>query len=328
MNRKGFTLIEVLIAATIAVVLGSVITMILFQLNRLQPVLERHIYPSTTALFLYQQLFKDLSGAQIPVTQWLALAQQSQKTANPSDQEKAPQKESYKIPLISKLFIGTTKDGQLDTLSFITTNPLQPYWGSKSGKYIPRAVRVVYRLREDKNAKTKEKRYVLLRQESEHLDLDKVPEADPKSWPSYTIADHIKSCKVEYIAAIEQPAPPEAPSAKPGTSTPSTPKTTYEIKTYKEWQERKPPTEKKASESQEPLLPQVVKMELSVYNPAGKHSLLFSLVLPIYTQQIYPQTQKSAAPPPKLTDIIKKLTNNTFPEPAQPNTPTIKIGHR
>jgi len=308
MRSSGFILLELVIACAIALLLGSAIMMVMYQINRLQPIVERHIHPVATALFFYNQCMRDISGAQVPLTQWLALSQ-GQKTEHADS--------DYKIPQIKNVFLGTTTENMLDTLSFITTNPLQSYWGAKTGKYIPRIVRVVYRLRPKKGSSE----YVLLRQESEQLDLEKIPEPPLNQWHQYILADHIKSCTVEYSAAWKmQDEAPKKPGQTPQQQEQS-PKTHYEIRKKNEWREKQEEKSSKtkpadANKAQEPLLPQLVTFSFIFYDPSGKKTVPLTMTIPVYTEQIYEPLYQTPSQP-SLTDVIKKLSSNILPPTAQ-----------
>ena len=340
MKSQGFTLIEVLIAAAIGLLLSVAITTVLFQINRIQPAVDKFTYPYMAAEFAHHYMLRDLIGAQVPLTQWLALAElqkapakdekgasadQEQKGLPGSENDKDKEKEEPHIAPIKKIFFASnSKDGMLDTLTFITTNSLQPYWGAKTGKYVPRCVRVTYRLREDKQqSKGKTKQYVLLRQESENLDPAKTPEPEAAQWHRFMVADRVRSCKLEYMAAIrikpkpEKKAPAaeqEAAPAQPATEKKEAPEETYELEYHKDWPERKLPAKgDKESEKQEPWVPQMVKIELAIYNITATKSVPFAFTVPVYTQYVYePPVKAPDASQKKLSDVIKKLTHNTF----------------
>lgn len=201
-------------------------------------------------------------------------------------------------------------------------------------------MRVTYRLREDTKHKNKQgiKHYVLLRQESENLDPEKMEEPDPKKWSRFIVADNIKSCTIEYVAAIrmqekeedgstgsprKEEQPQKGDQKPPAQKEAKQPKETYELKTFKEWQERKPPSEKDAAagkkaeqKPQEPFIPQALKINIVFYDPAGKKTIPFSFTIPVYTEHVYaPIKQQSTTA--KLTDIIKKLSENVI-TPAPP----------
>lgn len=74
-NSPGFSLLEVLVASAIAVILSTLITMLLTQMGKLQPVIERYTAPYFNAVLVHQQMMRDITGAEVPVSQWIAIAQ-------------------------------------------------------------------------------------------------------------------------------------------------------------------------------------------------------------------------------------------------------------
>ena len=74
--------------------------------------------------------------------------------------------------------------------------------------------------------------------------------------------------------------------------------------------------DKKEQKTQEPFIPQALKVNIVFYDPAGRKTIPFSFTIPVYTEHVYaPIKQQSASP--KLTDIIKKLSENVI-TPAPP----------
>ena len=69
---------------------------------------------------------------------------EKKKSEAQNEGEKKPKK-----PL-EKVFYSVNKEGNLNQLSFLTTNPLQVYWSSKAGSAKPRIARVLYTLKEEK----------------------------------------------------------------------------------------------------------------------------------------------------------------------------------
>lgn len=335
MNKSGFTLIEVLVATALAVMLSGALIGILYQLNRVMPVMARHMDEARDVALIHYQLMRDVSGAQVPLAVMQALAKQQAE----AEQKEAPQeqgqpqktlskqeKKPVEIP-IKKIFMSTTSpDGMLDTVSFITTNPLQPYWGAKTGTFIPRIVRVTYRLRPDSSVKKGPKSYVLLRQESRELDPEKMTEPDVKKWHAYTVVRNIKSCNVEYTAMIRKKEKTEGGKAsKPEAQKQGVPpqpeqkpqegaeKITFERKIVKDWQEKKPqPSSKKEGPIiEEPLIPQLMTMRLEIYDAAHKRHQPYTLVFPIVSQNVYPP-EKGKSTSERLENVVKQLSRNVL----------------
>ena len=105
------------------------------------------------------------------------------------------------------------KEGNIDQLSFITTNSLQVYWSDKAGSAKPRIVRVLYMLKEEPTKDAK-KSYSLIRQESNNLEFDPIAKGG-KDISEYVLAEGIKSATIEYTFF-----PPEEPEKKTQRLTP------------------------------------------------------------------------------------------------------------
>lgn len=200
--KQGFMLIELIIATLIASLIAGVLFAMLFQSARVQSSVDNVIDLSTRVGVISNQLEKDLSGAFIPAqsldTSLAGTLGTSGKDKNDKqqDEQKAaqnvPAKEKPKV--IDKIFYSTNKNGQLDTLTFITNNPLVVYVGKDVGVVKPKIARVQYTLKPETNKKDS---YALFRQESTELDLEKY-----KNVTSYEVIGGIKKCTVTFTARI------------------------------------------------------------------------------------------------------------------------------
>ena len=88
MKTSGFTLLEVLIATAIAALLGYAIMLVLYQINRVQPTINRYTEPYFGALIMQQHLLHDCSGIEVPLTQWLAIAQKQKEHEKAKEKKK------------------------------------------------------------------------------------------------------------------------------------------------------------------------------------------------------------------------------------------------
>ena len=295
MNKAGFTLIEVLVAIAISAVLGMIIMNGLFQAQLALRVTQVIIDVRSKQLLLQSQLERDLYGAFVPLQAQLAAAQQQQKEKADA-QAKANQAAAQKtngqtpptpptpppapIPAIERVFYGSNQGAHLDTLTFITHNPLQTYWGSKAGHPVPRIARVTYHLRPDKvHTHGTHTAYMLTRQESPNL-TDQPADQKSTQAKEFVLVDNLASFSVSY-RALKPPKPPAAPTAAPGTppvpaaqpagspAAAKKPKPTLE--TYKQWTF----DQKQLKEQGIPPIPYALEVRASLWG-SGKQQFPFS----------------------------------------------------
>ena len=224
MKQKGFTLIEILVAFAIGTMLAGILFTSFFQSNQASQIIDNVIDSNITAATLIHQITKDVSGAFVPVSVQLLQEQREQEKKRAKDTPEASgkqgaektaaakkgtgqssEKKKQKLPKIEKIFYSSLKDNNLDVLTFITNNPLQPYWsptaqGSVAKKPTVKLVRVVYRLVPEGTEKPLS--YKLLRQESETLDFNKF--ALGGNIRAFEVANNIKTIKTEYSILIPE----------------------------------------------------------------------------------------------------------------------------
>lgn len=216
---RGFTLIEVLIATLIAAILGGLLMSTYYQVNRSAQSMDNLITTHERLVLIAHQLERDISGAFIPRT----FGKKEEKPAEPtqgeqltsesseekSEQDTQPQGET-KQQKIKHIFFSSNKDKQLDSLTFITNNPLQVYWSARAGQAKPRIARVVYRLvpeKENPRQKNRAVSYSLMRQESGNLDFNafKAQEGE-RAIRAFEVANGIKDFKVRFGALVGEDA--------------------------------------------------------------------------------------------------------------------------
>jgi prepilin-type N-terminal cleavage/methylation domain-containing protein len=264
MNRSGFTLLEIILATAIAALISVMLIIMLQQMNNTLARVDRTSDIHMRASLLQNQMERDITGAFAPMDFSATATTGEPKPGRPKK--------------IEKIFWG---DGKLDMLSFITNNPLQSYWGKRSGKAQPRIVRVVYRLIADIK---QPQSYTLMRQEGSSLDLSAYT-ADNSSIRSYTMVEGIKNIEIEYTTLIKKeqqkeearPAQNQQAPGKTEEKAPTSPEKTeekpeeFERKTVKEWKEnalnQKPPW---------PLVPQFVTMKVTLWDDTFKRSRPFT----------------------------------------------------
>jgi len=329
----GFMLLELIVATLIASLLSAVLLTALSQSTRVQSSVDNTINISERIGIVVGQLEKDLAGAFVPTQaekkdEKSATASPEEKTSdtqktpakNTESQQKAGQKKEAKP--IEKIFYATNKDGMLDTLTFVTNNPLVVFVGKDVGTVKPKMVRVQYTLKPDPENKES---FILFRQESNELDL-----AEYKNVRPYEVIGGIKKLSVSYTARLEKKE--ESSSAKASDSAKATsdasastkkekPKKSYEYKVQPDWVSEHP-TSHKASKGSEknanadkqgekkeqefPRIPHSVEFKMTLWDKANKKDKDFIFVCAIPVDSIEAQLkddkkseqpeQKPAAP--------------------------------
>lgn len=303
--KRGFTLLEVLIATAIA---SMLMVSLFFSFNQINDSVRKAsdtVDMFDAALLVDHILFKDVSGAFIPVQ---AIPPKETKkpagdkkpsssakaTADKDADEKAPEKESSeddkkegdqksKVPLLKDAFMSNNKGDQMHMLTCITANPMRIFWGEKTGEPKPSSVRVVYSLEEKKDRKKKAPRYALYRQEGTKLDLALYTKKESE-YERYLIADNIVSCKLKFIVADEKQEEKEeekeGADAKKQPAKPVEKKEKKPEKELKEFVEWATDTGKKDVRTRL-MLPDTVLMTLTLSNFAETRERSFTFRVPV-----------------------------------------------
>lgn len=313
--KFGFSLIELIIALMVASMMSIVLFNMLFQFNRTTQISDRVITVNEKAERLIQILDHDLEGATTlvdnePPKPEIDMKQTSTTAGQPQQQQqKKTEPEEKKSPkkVITKLFNSTNAGEQLDTLTFISNNPMASYWAAmhgteSAGKPKPNLVRITYKLKADPEEKNT---YILTRQESLPLDWEK------RLGKIYDVMTGIKSIAVEYTAKIEktvtiqeedddkqkgkqQAAQPSGQQAQPPPQAKQTKKpktrTDIEYKVVKTWDVDQKEEEKKDKEDtkgkqeikQKPI-PVLVKVTAKLFDAQRETDVEFVFYVPIIT---------------------------------------------
>ncbi len=309
--KHGFMLIELIIATLIASMIGTLLLTALSQGMRFQQIIDTEVDFSLRVGIVNNQLEKDFMGAFIPMQARIKEEkeevaekpeaakkgeQKTEKKTEPKKEEKEEKKSKPAEKPLEKIFYGTIKEGQLDTLTFVTNNPLVVFVGQDTGVVKPKVARVQYTLKREQE-KDKESPFVLLRQESSELDLTKYTNIR-----SYELVGGIKECKVKYTARIEKgneqakeaPAQKgaeknkkESPKEQPKTASVEKQKISYEYKVLDTWvSEQKEEAAQKKENSQEPSFPRIpymIEFSMTLWNMARTKTQEFTFMfeLPI-----------------------------------------------
>lgn len=257
--KKGFVLIELLVATIIASLIGGILFTALYQINRFQAVVDNLIDVYTRATIVHNQLERDLMGAFIPVE--AQLEKKKEKKVPPKRKEIKP---------INHIFYSKNRNGRLELLTLITNNPMTIFWGAKSGKAKPRVARVQYTIQPEADRKDS---FVLLRQENYELDMSAFKQ-ETKKIRAYEVIDGIKDISVQFTAVIEKKEKEHGGKEE---------KITREYRTLNEWKSEF----KEATEKQKdlPRIPHFVEVKLSLWDNRYQKDVtfVFTFVLPVDT---------------------------------------------
>lgn len=203
---EGFTILEVLISISLAMVIFLGIMQAYRNSVRFLKGASAMISTDRTACLVLNQLEKDFSSAYIP---HLAKQEASGEAVHQEKRDKEPAENSKVFEKncfvgkidehIDALTMHSKKYMALKLASFIATNPLEIY-----GEYTPRLVRIVYQLSLNKN-RGEQQSFTLIRKETQSLNNTfaqepEKPGQDPlKDIVSYVIASQIKFLSINYL---------------------------------------------------------------------------------------------------------------------------------
>lgn len=332
-SSHGFMLIELIIATLIASMIGTLLLTVLYQSNQMQAAVDDMIDVSERIGIVSNVLEKDLAGAFVP-TQAQEKENSPKQTAQPETNDKKtdtaknqsdqnnPQKKEPKP--IEKIFYSTNKNGMLDTLTFVTNNPLVVFVGKDVGVVKPKVVRVQYTIKPDAENKNS---YSLFRQESNELDL-----AEYKNVRPYEIIGGIKKITATFTARIEKKPKEkeEQPGATEKKANASQQKKEYEYKTQPEWvseQKKEANKESEKKESEFPRIPYSVEFKITIWDKQQQKEQEFTLVcsIPVDSTQAEVSDEKKSIPPVKETQKPKNSADKTQ-QPGQQNAMNVVTG--
>lgn len=323
MNKSGFTLIELLIATFIASILGVLLFSALYQINSVVSRVNTTTSIYEKAALINAQLERDLSGATAPFEFYyrqrepdkkkVKQEEQKKEDAEKQEAEKKENLEGQKKPKkpLEKIFYSTNKDGMLDQLSFITTNPMQAYWSSKTGSAKPRVARVLYTLKEEKGLP---KSYSLIRKESGNIEFDPIAQIGKEGAQEFVLVDGIKSLNIEYTYYVPEKKESSEPGKPEKKESESNKK--REVKKSKEWITAQA---EKEEAKQFPLLPQLVELKLALWDAQKKSSKPFTLKIRIPSD--IPEKRETEDVTQKLLGTLREFFTQSF-------TPQIKAPTR
>jgi type II secretory pathway component PulJ len=262
--KHAFTLLEVVIGTLLSALLATALFNSFWQSNRTLMLVDDYTDFDTTQALLVTQLERDLLGTVFLV------------------EYKEDKKKQKKIMPLEKSFYATNNDNRFELLTFITTNPLLTASGEK-----PRLVRIIYRLKEDKEHKGS---FILTRQESTDLDFDALEKKRPRE---LVVTHKLVSLSLDFNYTVS-----------------SQPEGITEVKTLTQWNSDE---QAKSSQERKPLLPAAVHLHATVTDGGYVRNHSFVYTIPVITADYAEQAQALAAP--------KKNTASAQDQHAAPRGP-------
>jgi len=213
-------------------------------------------------------------------------AQKGNNQKAPQPQQKEKTKKAKPEP-IKNSFLVEMQDGAVKQLSFITTSPLAVY-----GSTIPRIVRVIYRLKPEKERRDGKKAYGLFRQELQSLELNQ--EEKPEGIGVQLVAG-VKNFSLEFeVRVVEEPEKEKEEKNKKGAAPEpkekKEPKISYETVTV--WGEEQIKKYKKQ-------MPDFVITKISFWDRQKNKSRSFRFRVAVVADQTPPSPPKEAKPTKK-----------------------------
>ncbi len=291
-SLSGFMLIELIVATLIASMVSTVLLTALYQGNKVQAFVDDLISTSERIAIVANQLEKDLAGSFVPVQAEEGDIEEALSAGEKPDTSQAAQggqKEGQKKQAkpIEKIFYSTNKNGMLDTLSFVTNNPLVVFVGKDVGTVKPKVVRVQYTVKPEQGIKDS---YALFRQEGNELDL-----ADYKNVRPYEIIGGIKKITVSFTARLEKKEEKKAEQKSHDKQ-----KISYEYKVQPEWiSEQKKDKNKQADQKQEPEFPRIpyaVEFKITLWDKLHTKDEEFTIVCEIPVDSLHAQQENEQQP--------------------------------
>lgn len=272
LRTRGFTIIELVIAITLASLLMIAVYRAFNQINRTAIHIESLFDYTQVMPLVYNQLEKDISAAFVPLRGYPPEEKKEEK--KPTDMlitgtATAPEVKPKKI---EKVFYSTNDHESLKLMTFISTNPLLGY-----GQIAPRIVRVTYRLVPDKNS---ENLFILTREESTDLSA----QALDKNTRGYEILRDLKTIKVRFWGIKEEEQ--EKKDNK---------KEEKKKKEYVEFTEWGTDEQQKKTKK---LVPNFVMLDGVVWDNKRKREQQFSFMYEIFAHEGKPAEAEKKAPEP------------------------------
>lgn len=278
--KSGFSLIEVLVASAVA----SMLTIALFlswgQVQKSVIKVDNTISINDRILLLQRQFEQDFMGICLPISRPYTKPEKEEAVAPAAGDEKKPK-------VVERVFYATTQTGDnLETLTFLTNNPMQVYWSDRAGGVRPRIARVQYTLKKDETKKEKTVSYTLYRQEKYTLDLDDFTKEGKDGVRSYALISGIKELKLTYWQEVQ--------TKKEGEGDKNKPKIVKDIKKIAIWDLEK---EKPNKDVFTRPIPIMIKIELSLWDMQKKKAHAYVAMIPVLVYVPNPEEEQKKKEP-------------------------------
>ncbi|MBT3455649.1 prepilin-type N-terminal cleavage/methylation domain-containing protein [bacterium] len=294
--RRGFVLIDVILAITIFSVISAMLFSVFFQTNnifeRIDSLISCHIKGTTLSMVLK----RDFSGVFIPM---YSEPSKEQKHPGPpkKDEQKKDGSDEKEWPEPENVFLFKKGEGKpFDFLTFITSNPIEAFGVSK-----PRVARIVYLMDKRDDGTFKFRRF-----ESDKLefDVEKVPgEYKDKS---FVVVEKINNFSIKFgVFALpkrdDDKKQAEEKKDKKDKKKENKP-VDLQYKTYNVWPLDDEQKDDKLDLDQK--IPNCVECEFMLYDDDKK----FYMVVPMYAATPFVQIN-STKTVPKKADDVKAIEN-------------------
>lgn len=293
--KAGFSLVEVLIAATVASLLSVALFLSWGQIQRSVVKVDNTMSVTDRIVLVQRQFEQDFMGICLPMSRPYTKPENKESAAPGEGAEK---KEKSKV--VERVFYATTQTGDnLETLTFLTNNPLQVYWseGKVGGAHPrPRIARVQYTLKKDESKKEKILSYTLYRQEKYTLDLDAFNQDGKEAVRSYALISGIKELKLTYWQELQTKKPQ-------GENEKEKPKVVKDIKKISIWDLEK---EKPTKDLFIRPIPIMIKIELSLWDMQKKKAYPYVAMIPAPVYVPNPEEEKKKKEP-EVKSVISQL---------------------
>lgn len=282
--KAGFTLIELLITILIASIIGTALFTAYTVINRSLTTVDVLIARDTRLSIITYYMERDLYG-----TCMLSLDTTATTTLQKKDVEKKPTKSEQ-----PEIFISKNNKSSLQSLTFVSNNPLPTYHKEGAGS---RLVQIIYSVIPEQDNQDS---FSLVRQETVLPAYKDVKQPAPKK---YTLASGIKNITMQY-AYKESQVPAKGDKAQ-----------APEIITTTQWPPAQETAEKKKTA---PPFPQFIIMQLSLWEHqyTTVQDFAVSFEIPIQAQPPKP------APAEQLSKEQKTKEEEPKKEAAQPAKPS------
>lgn len=290
--KAGFSLVEVLVAASVASLLSIALFLCWGQIQKSVVKSDNAISITDRILLLQRQFEQDFMGICLPVSRPYKKSEEKEAASG----EKKPK-------LVERVFYATTQTGDsLETLTFLTNNPMQVYWSDRVGGARPHIARVQYKLKKDESKKDKKISYTLYRQEKYALDLDDFNKEGKGGVRSYALITGIKELKLTYWQEVQTKTVRQDQGDR-GENEKENSKIVKDIKKISAWDLEK---EKQTKDVFIRPIPTMIKIELNLWDMQKKKSYAYTSMIPVSIYVPNPEEEQKKKEP-QVKSVLSEL---------------------